>query len=250
MFDVSLRFSRNVYVYCSIAKPFSLYCCLAWYEVEKNEKPQEGEKMNTVVVLLLSSFFLVGCSVLGERTAEEAAYSLLKSDGEYEVRQYESMILAETTIDGDYRSTSGKAFSKLAGFIFGGNKAESSIDMTTPVLQEQGGEEITMTAPVIQRKAGEKWVTAFVMPRKYTMEAIPKPLDKDIVLREIPPATVATIRYSGLHSEKNIAKYSEKLNDWIVENGYRPASRPRAATFDPPWTLPFLRRNEVHIDIE
>ena len=206
--------------------------------------------MNTVVVLLLSSFFLVGCSVLGERTAEEAAYSLLKSDGEYEIREYESMILAETTVDGDYRSTSGKAFSKLAGFIFGDNKAASSIDMTTPVLQEQGGEEITMTAPVIQKKTGEKWVTAFVMPRKYTMETIPKPLDKDIVLKEIPGGMVASIRYSGLHSEKNIAGYAEKLNKWIVQNGYRPVSKPRAATFDPPWTLPFLRRNEVHIDIE
>lgn len=206
--------------------------------------------MNTVVVLLLSSFFLVGCSVLGERTAEEAAYSLLKSDGEYEIREYESMILAETTVDGDYRSTSGKAFSKLAGFIFGDNKAASNIDMTTPVLQEQGGEEITMTAPVIQKKTGEKWVTAFVMPRKYTMETIPKPLDKDIVLKEIPGGMVASIRYSGLHSEKNIAGYAEKLNKWIVQNGYRPVSRPRAATFDPPWTLPFLRRNEVHIDIE
>ena len=203
-----------------------------------------------ILLLLLSSMLLAGCSVLGKRTAEEAKYAVLKSEGEYEVRQYEPMIVAETTMEGDYRSTSGKAFSKLAGFIFGGNKAESSIDMTAPVLQEQGSEKISMTAPVIQKKTGEKWVTAFVMPQKYTMETIPKPLDKDIVLRKIPAKTVAIIRYSGLHSEKNIRKYSEMLNDWIVQNGYRPASRPRAASFDPPWTLPFLRRNEVHIDIE
>ncbi len=203
-----------------------------------------------IVLLLLSSFLLAGCSVLGKRTAEEAQYIVLKSDGEYEVRQYEPMIIAETTMEGDYRSTSGKTFSKLAGYIFGGNQAESSIDMTAPVLQEQGSEEIAMTAPVIQKKTGEMWVTAFVMPRAYTMETIPKPLDKDIVLREIPAETVAVIRYSGLHSEKNITKYSEKLNDWIVQNGYRPASRPRAASFDPPWTLPFLRRNEVQIDID
>ena len=206
--------------------------------------------MNTVVALLLSSFFLVGCSVLGERTVEEAAYSVLKSDGEYEIRQYEPMILAETTMDGDYRSTSGKAFGRLSSYIFGENRAESNIDMTTPVLQEQGGKEIAMTAPIIQKKSGEKWVMAFVMPRKYTMETIPRPLDKDIVLREVPPAKVAVIRYSGFHSEKNITKYSERLNDWIVENGYRPASKPRAASFNPPWTLPFLRRNEVHIDTE
>lgn len=203
-----------------------------------------------IVLLLLSSLLLAGCSVLGKRTAEEAQYTVLKSAGEYELREYEPMIIAETTMEGDYRSTSGKAFSKLASFIFGGNRTDSSIDMTTPVLQEQGSEEIAMTAPVIQEKSGEKWVTAFVMPREYTMETIPKPLDKDIVLREIPGGKVAAIRYSGLHSEKNIAKYSEKLNQWIQENGYRPVSRPRAATFDPPWTLPFLRRNEVHIDIE
>lgn len=206
-------------------------------------------KMN-VVLLLLSGLLLAGCSVLGKRTAEEAQYAVLKSDGVYEVREYEPMILAETTMDGDYRSTSGKAFSKLAGFIFGDNKADSSIDMTTPVLQEQGSEEIAMTAPVFQKKTGEKWVTAFVMPGKYTMQTIPKPLDKDIFLREIPAETVAVIRYSGFHSEKNIRKYSEMLTDWIVQNGYLPASKPRAASFDPPWTLPFLRRNEVHIDVD
>ncbi|MCG8342263.1 MAG: heme-binding protein [Chlorobiales bacterium] len=203
-----------------------------------------------VVLLLLSSFLLAGCSVLGKRTAEEAQYAVLKSEGEFEIRRYEPMIIAETTIEGDYRSASGKAFSRLAGFIFGGNKAESSIDMTTPVLQEQESEEVVMTAPVLQKKSGEKWVTAFVMPRKYTMETIPKPLDKDIVLKEIPADTVAVIRYSGLHSEKNIRKYSEKLNEWIVREGYRPVSGPRAATFDPPWTLPFLRRNEVHIEVK
>ncbi len=208
-----------------------------------------GIEMN-IVLLLLSTFLLAGCSVLGKRTAEEAPYTVIKSSGEYEIRRYEPMIVAETTMGGDYRSTSGKAFSKLAGYIFGGNKAESNIAMTTPVLQEQASEKIAMTAPVIQEKKGEKWVTAFVMPRKYTMETLPKPLDKDIVLREIPAETVAVIRYSGLHSEKNIRKYAEKLSDWIVQNGYRPASKPRAASFDPPWTLPFLRRNEVQIDIE
>ena len=203
-----------------------------------------------MMLLLLSSLLLAGCSVLGKRTAEEAQYTVLKSDGEYELRRYEPMIIAETTMEGDYRSTSGKTFSKLASFIFGANKSESSIDMTAPVLQEQGSEEIAMTAPVIQKKSGEKWVTAFVMPHTYTIETIPKPLDQGIVLREIPGSKVATIRYSGLHSEKNINKYSEKLNKWIIDNGYRPASRPRAASFDPPWTLPFLRRNEVHIDID
>ncbi len=207
------------------------------------------ERAMSGIVLLLSSLLLAGCSVLGKRSAEEAAYTVLKSDGIYEIRRYESMILAEITVDGDYRSTSGKAFSKLASYIFGDNKSSSTIDMTTPVLQKQGGEEISMTAPVIQKKRGEKWVTAFVMPREYTMETIPRPFDQDIVLREVSGAMVATIRYSGLHSEKNISRYAEKLNKWIIQNGYKPASGPRAATFDPPWTLPFLRRNEVHIDL-
>ncbi len=219
---------------------------VALLRVTRNRRRRE---MN-IVLLLLSSFLLAGCSVLGKRTAEEAQYTVMQRDGVYEIRQYQPMILAETEMEGDYRSTSGKTFSKLAGFIFGGNKADSSIDMTTPVIQERRSEEIAMTAPVMQQKSGEKWVTAFVMPRKYTMETIPKPLDEGIVLREVPERKVATIRYSGLHSEKNIEKYSEKLNEWINQNGYRPVSGPRMASFDPPWTLPFLRRNEVHIDIE
>ncbi len=208
-----------------------------------------GKNMHTAL-LLLSSLFLVGCSVLGKPMAEEASYTLLKSDGKYEIRQYEPMILAETSIEGDYRSASGKAFSKLASYIFSKNRAQSEIGMTAPVLQEQRREKITMTAPVIQKKAGEEWITAFVMPAEYNIETVPQPLDPDIVLREVPAAKVAVIRYSGLNSEKNISKYSEQLKAWIGSQGYRPVSKPRAASFNPPWTLPFLRRNEVHIDVE
>ncbi len=206
--------------------------------------------MKQSAVLVLLSFFLVGCSVFGERKAEEAEYSLLKSDGAYELRQYEPYIIAEITMEGNYRSTSGKAFSTLASYIFGENKSDSAIAMTTPVLQEKQSQEIAITAPVIQQKKGEKWSTAFVMPGQYTMGTVPKPIDERIILRETPATTVAVVKYSGLHSEQNIETYAEKLYAWISDNGYRAVSAPRAASFNPPWTLPFLRRNEIHIDVE
>jgi len=202
-----------------------------------------------IMLLLLSSVLLMSCSVLGKRTADEPGYSVVKKDGAFEIREYDSMIIAETLLDGSYRSTSGKGFSKLAKFIFGSNVGSEKIAMTAPVLQEAEGEKISMTAPVIQEKAGTKWKMGFVMPAEYTLQNLPKPVDPEIVIREVPARKVATVRYSGLHSEKNIGNWSSKLTEWLDKQGVKAVSVPRAASYDPPWTVPFLRRNEIHIDV-
>jgi len=206
--------------------------------------------MQSLTLLVLSSLLLAGCSVLGNRSAPEPPYTVLQSDGEYEVRRYEPMIVAETVLNGDYRSTSGKAFGKLSSYIFGSNRLNTEIGMTSPVLQERTGEKIGMTAPVIQEKEGDAWAMSFVLPPEYTLENAPEPLDADVLLREIPGARVAVIRFSGLHAEKNIEKHAGRLLLWLNRQGYRAVSSPRAASYDPPWTIPFLRRNEVMITIE
>ncbi|MEI6691544.1 MAG: heme-binding protein [Chlorobium sp.] len=200
-------------------------------------------------MLLMTSLMLAGCSVLGKRTANEPHYKVCEEDGAYEIRQYGDMIIAETTVEGTYGQTSGPAFSRLAGYIFGKNLAKQKIAMTAPVLQEALHEKIAMTAPVLQEKRGRAWVMAFVMPEGYTLESAPIPLDPEVKLRQVRGKMVAVISYSGLHSENNLRKYAEKLTIWLEKKGYNVLSGSRAASYDPPWTIPFLRRNEVHIDI-
>ncbi len=201
-------------------------------------------------LLLMTSLMLAVCSVLGKRTANEPPYKVISEEGDIEIRQYGEMIVAETVVEGSYGQTSGAAFSRLAGYIFGKNRAKQKISMTAPVLQEPASEKISMTAPVIQEKKGTAWVMSFVMPEGSTLEALPIPLDTAVKLRLVQGKKVAVIRYSGLHSENNLRNYAETLTLWLEKKGLRVLSGPRTASYDPPWTIPFLRRNEVHIDIE
>ena len=90
----------------------------------------------------------------------------------------------------------------------------------------------------------------FLLQQGYTLSKAPESLDSAILIQEIPDKKVATIRYTGSLSEQGIEEKSAELTDWLVQQHYKALSPPRSAAYDPPWTLPFLRRNEVHIDIE
>ncbi len=205
---------------------------------------------NGLLLLSAMGVLLVGCSVLGNREAAEPPFTMLMEEGNCEIRQYGEMVLAETVVEGEYSRTSGTAFSRLAGYIFGKNRKKEKISMTAPVIQEPVSEKLPMTAPVLQERKGSEWVMAFVMPEGSTIASLPEPLDPSVTLRAVPGKKTAVIRYSGLHSESNLRDYSEKLEAWLEKKGFRAISRPRAASYDPPWTIPFLRRNEVHIDVE
>ncbi|NTV66460.1 MAG: heme-binding protein [Chlorobaculum sp.] len=205
--------------------------------------------MNTVM-LMLTSLLLAGCSVLGKREAAEPHFEVLKNDGAFEVRRYGPMVIAETFLSEEsYSSASGKGFNRLAGYIFGKNRSKTSISMTAPVLQERGSEKISMTAPVLQQPGKGGWSMAFVLPEGFTLESAPEPLDPEVKLRELPASTVAVVTFSGLHSAANLEKYGRQLQAWLKKQGYRPISEPKLASYDPPWTIPFLRRNEVQIMI-
>jgi len=189
-------------------------------------------------------------SVAGKRSSPEPEYRVAVQDGDMEIREYGTLLLASTVVPGGYGDASGVAFRRLAGFIFGRNTGQEKISMTAPVLQRQEGVNISMTAPVLQEKAGDAWRMSFIMPGMYTMETVPRPLDEGILLEELPPRRVAVLRYTGLHSVRNIEKRTKLLVAWLEKEGYRAVSEPRVASYDPPWTIPALRRNEIHIDIE
>lgn len=199
---------------------------------------------------VLTTIFLAGCSVFGIRSAEEPNYQILNDDGPIQIRQYPALVVAQTEVNADYKNSSSQGFQRLAGYIFGNNKKQQKMAMTAPVIQEQQAETMAMTAPVIQQKSGTIWLMAFVLPQDYSVSTAPIPLDPTVIIKELPGKKTAVIRYSGSLSEQGIEEKSEELKNWLTRQSYKAISPPRSAAYDPPWTLPFLRRNEVHIDIE
>jgi len=204
------------------------------------------------LIIIMSSFFLASCSVFGIRTTKEPDYQVLEKYEQIEIRYYPALIIAETKISGDYKQASKQGFQRLAGYIFGDNKQKLKLDMTTPVMQEQEAESetISMTAPVIQEKIDSSWVMAFVLPEEYLLATVPEPTDPAVLIKQLPEKTVAVLQYSGSLADQTMSEKAEQLNRWLIDNAYHPISAYRSAAYDPPWTLPFLRRNEIHIDIQ
>jgi hypothetical protein len=202
------------------------------------------------LITVLTTICLSACSTFGIRSADEPRYQVLTEEGPIQIRHYPLLVVAQTEVNADYKNASGLAFQRLAGYIFGNNKKQQAISMTAPVIQQQQAERLAMTAPVLQQKSGAVWVITFVLPQEYSLSAAPIPLDSAVLIQEIPDKKVATLRYTGSLSEQGIEEKSAELTDWLSQQHYQAISPPRSAAYDPPWTLPFLRRNEVHIDIE
>lgn len=199
---------------------------------------------------MLASLYSAGCSMVGARTSEEAPFTLLTESGDIQIRQYQDLLVAETVIEANYADSGSIGFNRLAGYIFGNNAKQQKMAMTTPVLREQDSEKIAMTAPVLQEQTGSKWIMSFVMPSGYTLSTLPKPLDPLVSIKQIPGKKVAVLRYSGSLNELVITEKANLLMAWLEQNHYRIFSKARSAAYDPPWTIPSLRRNEVHIDVE
>ncbi len=206
--------------------------------------------MKTTLFTLISSIVFGGCSVIGIRTSEEPPFSVLLTSKNIEIRQYNDFLIARTEVAANYEESTTIGFRRLAGYIFGKNLKRQEIAMTAPVVREKASEKIAMTAPVLQQPFKDKWVMSFVLPAQYSLETIPQPLDENVQIEKIPGKKVASIRFSGFLSEDNFRQQAELLKTWLSENGYIMLSDPRSAGYDPPWTIPFLRRNEVMIDIQ
>lgn len=191
-------------------------------------------------------------SIVGIRggTEEPSHTSEPLGDG-VELRRYGPRIAAETTVAADEEASRNEGFRRLAGFIFGKNHDSASIAMTAPVVQS--GRKIAMTAPVSQSAedvdVGEGYVIRFFMPSSWTMQTLPTPNDDRVRLVEVPPQTVAVLRFTGDRGPDAVARRTKQLLDVLHDHGFEPAGEPAAWFYDPPWTLPFVRRNEVAVEI-
>lgn len=206
------------------------------------------------VFVLIIALLQSGCSLFGIRSAEEAGYTILVDQDRFQVRQYKALVVAETVVDKSFDEAGKIAFKRLFGYISGANRAQAEIAMTAPVMaldeDSTGGEKISMTAPVTGEKSTRGWRFAFVLPAEYSLQDAPVPTNPDVNLALVPARKVAVLRYTGSWSEPGYRSNLKLLQDWMHRNQFEAASLPRVAGYDPPWTLPFLRRNEVLIDIK
>ena len=170
-------------------------------------------------------------------------------DGEVEIRRYGTRIAAETTIDADEEAARNEGFRRLARYIFGGNRGNTKIAMTAPVVQEKG-QKIAMTAPVAtQRGGGGQWVIRFFMPSEHTLDTLPTPNDERVHLVTAPGERVAVLRFAGIATSQAVAARTEELLTALRENAIEPSGEPLTWFYDPPWTIPFRRRNEVVVSL-
>lgn len=227
-----------------------------------------------ISVLLASSLLLTSGAAMA---TPEPSYTLLEQLDDFELRNYAPKIIAQTTVTGDYDAASRKGFKILANYIFGNNttsnnnrvagdkddaKNSAKISMTAPVIMKPSdgvgdkknddkandtSAKISMTAPVSMQKSEGNWQVSFVMPENYTMATIPKPNNPSVILIEIPEVRYAVIKFSGLAGEKKVAEKTSELQQWMLTKKLTPIATPELARYNPPWTLPFMRRNEVMI---
>lgn len=179
---------------------------------------------------------------------EEPTYTVVKQYGTFEVRTYDPYVVAEVVVPGPEQEAGNQGFRLLAGYIFGGNVSQQKLEMTAPVTQVARSEKIAMTAPVIQTPATEGFVVQFKMPKAYTLATLPKPLDDRVQLREVPAATYAVIRFSGMWTEGNYQKHLQQLQQAMAGAGLVAVGEPVYARYNAPYVPWFLRRNEIWLN--
>ncbi|MFT4824545.1 MAG: hypothetical protein ACJAUG_000596 [Halioglobus sp.] len=179
-----------------------------------------------LTVLLLSP-------VMMAKDIEEPRWELITKLGAVEIRQYEPSIHAVTRLSSSGETSQG--FRRLAGYIFGGNEQSQSI---------------AMTAPVQETLAPETPEMSFTLPAEYALEDLPVPDDDSIFIRPVPGKTVATIGFSGWATDGKVARQTTELLSVLEQNAVTVIGVPILNQYNPPWTVPFLRRNEIAVEIQ
>ena len=181
---------------------------------------------------------------------EEPAFKLELAQDKFQVRDYAPTIIAETTVQGDAWGSRFEGFGPLADYIFAKGREGEKIAMTAPVTQAPSREKIAMTAPVTQQaSSGDKWTIAFTMPAGSTLQSLPAPVSPDVKLIEQPSRRMAVYSFTGLATATDMDAAKNVLMQRVSSAGLTPRGEPVFAFYDPPWTMAFLRRNEVMIEV-
>lgn len=184
------------------------------------------------------------------RSTETPSYRVALAEGAFELRDYGPRLMAEVTVEGDAWQARRAGFQILAGYIFGANEGRQKVDMTSPVSQTPTAEKIAMTTPVSQTPdAAGAWVVQFMMPGEYRLETLPRAQDPRIRFLDLPPKRQAVLRFSGQTGDVRLAEQAAELKRWMAARGLVATGGPHFLFYDPPWTRPELRRNEVACDL-
>jgi hypothetical protein len=189
-----------------------------------------------LAVGVLMGFITTGCSFFGKRHEEQPFYKVIQNEGNKEIRKYDSFIIAQTTISSRFKHAQKKGFRILSGYIFGNNKTHQKISMTAPVLMVPGD--------------NESWTMMFIMPSLFKIDTLPVPGDERVQIEKLEEKIFAVIRFSGFWNEARNEEEAINLRDWLKKYPrYEVISPPIFAACNPPWTIPFLRTNEMLIEL-
>ena len=198
---------------------------------------------------LLFIFILISNPLMA---TDEPEFKLILKEDKFEIREYAPKIIAQVEIFGDFDDASSKGFKILADFIFGNNTStdgNSKIEMTAPVEMEPLTQKINMTKPVLAEGSDNKWIVSFIMPNEFTLETLPQPNNKSIKILSLPKEKYAVIVFSGLVRESSYLEKEKLLNQFIKEKKLKTSGEIKIARYNPPWTLPFFRRNELMLKV-
>ena len=184
----------------------------------------------------------------------EPTYTVVQKTEVFEVRKYDAYLVAEVLVPGPASEAGNQGFSLLGGYIFGKNKGERKLEMTAPVTQTPAAQpvppvKLDMTAPVTQAAAPGGFLVQFVMPKGYTLATLPEPLDARVKLREVPSKNVAVIRFSGSWSQSLYEEQLQVLRSSLAAAGMATTGEPVLSRYNSPFSLPFLRRNEIWLNL-
>jgi hypothetical protein len=194
--------------------------------------------MNKLTIILASfvGVFLIAQLLMSykNKDIETPKYKVVKTYDSFEIRQYDSMILAQTVIQETSIKKSGNTgFRKVAGYIFGGNRNNQQIAMTAPVIME----------------VGDNTKMSFVMPSQYKMEDLPQPNSSEVKLIKAAPKKFAVLTFSGFASDEKINRKKELLREALKKEQISVKGDFSYLGYNAPWDL-FGRRNEVAIEVE
>ena len=208
-------------------------------------------KCRRKIIILIVATILVGSLATGPimSNVETPSYKVIQSKGKIEIREFDPMVIAEVQVVGRRKDAISSGFKLLADYIFGNNISQENID-TTATIQQPASEKIAMTAPVQQQLANDSWLVSFVMPSEYNLEDLPKPKNIEVKLKNVPVKRFVTIQFSGTSSDENLAKHKKLLVEFIKNNSISVTGTSKYAFYNPPWTLPLMRRNEVMFEVQ
>ena len=217
----------------------------------KNATSLQPQSFAKRLLLLITALTIL--AAMPAHAIDEPAYAVVQTTDVFEVRQYAPYLVAEVVVPGPVSEAGNQGFSLLGGYIFGKNKGERKLEMTAPVTQTAlppaPPVKLEMTAPVTQAATAGGFLVQFVMPKGYTLATLPEPLDARVKLREVPGNRVAVIRFSGSWSQSTYEEQLQKLRSALAAAGMTTAGEPVSSRYNSAFSLPFLRRNEVWLNL-